>query len=313
MIPAGFNDGFELNNGLGPYSFHHVQGSCVRHGYVLRDQVASRSSQEEITEWIEFAPAATLCKPAVGEKLGPGLRPRLYIIYIMRSVGWTMRCLNWTTYGLQVTGGTLNQASGFIMRADRVGADTLLRTMIRECLVPGSLGGRSRLAVTMDSSTVPRPSITWPSTGITSTLALSTMGRSRPPTRPTKTVRAAPSRRIARPVWGIAQAPLATAPAAQSWHGMLLDTNASDLHVKHATCIDHRHRPQAGTHIKGLSMMLRSRSILAILAFVAAGAAHADLLDTVKQKKEIVVGAESAVCSLRVSAGMARSLAMAPI
>jgi polar amino acid transport system substrate-binding protein len=39
--------------------------------------------------------------------------------------------------------------------------------------------------------------------------------------------------------------------------------------------------------------MLRSRSILAMLAFVAAGAAHADLLDTVKQKKEIVVGTEA--------------------
>ncbi|ARP83834.1 ABC transporter substrate-binding protein [Bordetella genomosp. 8] len=39
--------------------------------------------------------------------------------------------------------------------------------------------------------------------------------------------------------------------------------------------------------------MLRSRSILAMLAFVAAGAAHADLLDTVKQKKEIVIGTEA--------------------
>jgi hypothetical protein len=83
MIQRGFSDGFELkneaaeaaflgsaprdkkceiialstrNNGLGPYSLHHVQGSRVRHGHVLRDKVASRSSEEEMTEWIEFVP-----------------------------------------------------------------------------------------------------------------------------------------------------------------------------------------------------------------------------------------------------------------
>lgn len=39
--------------------------------------------------------------------------------------------------------------------------------------------------------------------------------------------------------------------------------------------------------------MLRSRLIMAVMAFAAAGAAHADLLDNIKQKKEIVIGTEA--------------------
>ena len=33
--------------------------------------------------------------------------------------------------GARVTGGTVNQTGGFLMRADRVGADTLLSQIVR--------------------------------------------------------------------------------------------------------------------------------------------------------------------------------------